>query len=159
MKSPFSQGLRSGDTYYKTYRKDDGVLDRKTFQRVLDAIMLEIKEYILDGYIVQLPFKVGTLFIRGKEQRLKWIKQRNSFNFPVDWPATYELWGTYPECKEKKQLVYVENEHTSGVVYRVVYSLNGTSWRFKRYIQFKPCRTLKRQLAKKIKAGQKYYTK
>lgn len=141
---------------YKLYRKNNTLLvSEKDFVSLCNEYHKFLMEKVFKGFEVTLPMRLGTLQILGKKQKIKFDKNGNP-NLSPNWPKTKKLWEKCPECKKKKQRVYNTNEHSSGIRYRLTWSKKRVLIKNKILYSFILTRANKREIYRRILAGQEY---
>jgi len=133
-----------------------GPLSKQTFKKVAFYFVEEILSYMFDGHEVLLPKNFGSVFVKGRKYKVRKFDNGN-YNIPIDWEATYELWESCPECAERGDKMYQTNDHSDGVVYKIIFSNSQCKYRFRKVYKFVAFRAVKRKLASLIKEGKKYY--
>lgn len=128
-------------------------ISRAMYNKVVSEIMENIVETMLNNELdvltlPKLQFHISILKYKGKA-RIDNGKLINST--PVDWKTTNELWEQNPEMKEKKIRVRYVNNHSSKWVFRIKMRKYASTFRNKKYYNFKACRSFQRALAKRIK--------
>jgi len=142
------------DTAYKeTYK---GKLSKQTYKKIIKYFVDAFIEYVYAGHEVLLPSSLGSVYIKGRKYKVRKF-ENGRYNIPIDWEETYALWENCPECAERGEKIYQTNDHSDGVVYRIVFSNNQSKYRFRKIYRLVPVRTFKRGLAQMIKKGQKFY--
>lgn len=132
--------IKSVFSAFKDCRKD---LNRKISKELFKDVCYSYIEFLYkklleDGYI-NIP-KLGYFYIKTIKPKLR-IDENGKANLPIDWKAT----------KENGFNIYHENLNTEGLVYKIVWSLDFRDLEFPNLYSFKPCRAIKRDLAKRIK--------
>ncbi len=153
-------------SFRDSYKEEFGNIDQGLYYKYFEIIMKTIKDYIIQGGYLILPFNVGSLFIEKKDRGgLKTDGGKLKQRF-VDWRSTYEYrkkkYPNYtredwkkPENKEKCLIIY-NNDHTDGNIYRIRYTkTNIKGNRNIIYYYFKPIIRFSRQLAKYLKQNKK----
>ena len=139
--------------YFVYYKKNGGLLDRKTFGLVLKDLNLSIAEQILDGYTFKLPSRMGLLAVTKKKEFVDYKDGKAVTNRPIDFKSTMDLWEKYPEAKEQKKLVRYLNKHSNGYIYKIAFNRFYATFKNKSVFSIQVNRWMKRGLAKKIFAG------
>lgn len=111
---------------------------------------------VQEGHEVTFPQRLGFLRITGKKQKAKIDDNGNISGLSPNWRKTKELWDSCEECKEKKQLVYNTNEHSSGVRYRYTWSKNRSFVQNKLLYTLVMSRENKREVHRRVLEGQEY---
>lgn len=134
---------------YEDYIKDkeEGTVyhvDYRTYVFLVTEYYKAIGQYILDGGLHILPYRMGTLSV-GKSRP----KKLTSANTSIDWANS---------VKYNKQIRYT-NDHSNQYKYRFVWSKKDCYVANKTNYRLVFTRTLKRELAKRIKSGEyEYFT-
>ena len=106
------KGKREYFMYFnKTKPKKDKsyILDEDVLSKIYDSINSELVNKLLTRGKVRLPQGFGELMIVSYPIKKKINKEgKIETNAPINWVDTFKLWEEYPECKAKKQLVYME---------------------------------------------------
>lgn len=131
--------------YYKEYIKDkEGSynVDFKTYTYIIEKYYKAIAEYLLEGGVYNMPYKLGFLYVVKTRPR-----KRTSKNTPIDWAATVKY----------GKVIRFTNDHSN--YFKFLLSWNKTECRVmnKTLYRFIPTRDFKRTLAAKIKAGKQDY--
>lgn len=152
------QEKETSRTSYKMYRASEfSTLSLDQYAKFTNVFNKYIAELLLSGAEVELPAKVGKLMVKGSKIKYKVNPDGTIEGLAPDFKRTKELWETCPECKENKQHIYHTNDHTSGHRYRFVWSKLKVFSQNKTLYNLTMTRHNKRELAKRIFAGAKYY--
>lgn len=89
-------------------------LDKATYDKIIGAMVDDIKARLMRGSVVTLPHGLGTLCVKqgshgpyvGKDGEL-----RNGY--PVDWKRTLELWCEDEDARREKKKIYNMNRRRS----------------------------------------------
>lgn len=98
-----------------------------------------IREELMEGNVVKLPYKLGDLQ----------IAKRKSGKSGIDWNATKSLWERDKEAKEERRKVNFNNLHTDGYVGIVVWSGYGSGVKNQELWKFNTNRAFRRQVISK----------
>lgn len=110
------------------------------YEQVVEKIVKEDKDF-------NMPFSVGSLYIRKYQPEMSDIKKRTSF---IDWKNTAKL----------GKIVYHLNEHTNGFKFTIKWKKKQNVIRYVEIYKFVPTRNFKRTLAHVIKTkGNDYLEK
>lgn len=139
--------------YKKTSKEPVGI---STYTKLTGLYIKFLILKVLEGEEVTLPARLGTLHIRGKQQKVKFDEDGKMTGLSPNWKDTKKLWDSCPECKEKKQLIYNTNEHTGGIRYKYLWSKARVLISNKTLYSLKMTRDNKRAVFKKIMEGQEY---
>lgn len=143
---------------------------RRVYPEILSDFMKFLFEYVLKGFIVQLPFKCGELHIFGTIPDLKGIedgfigiKENGKRRYTIDWKKTNEkstlkkVRSMRPEGDTTKvNIIWQTNEHTNGIRYKVCWNSWGTKLTNRMMYRFNLCRDNRLIMADVIKEGQEY---
>lgn len=141
--------------YYKNYVETTGSsIPKKTYNALvndlLDKFLLAV---IQENYMLKLPYRMGTVMLLKRKTKTEFIDGKMKTNRPIDYAATNKLWRDHPELKEKKKLVYHENKHSGGYVFRLSYLKASAVYKNKSVYWMQMNRTKKRMLKDLIKDG------
>lgn len=141
--------LRQYFKYYRKHRprKSRFVMTEVTFSSIINAVCAEIAEVILQGEIIQLPFRMGKLSLVSRDS-CNYFDEDGKFHMTgaIDWPSTHKLWYEDPESRANKKLVRLE----TSTIYRVRYWKQTACYTNKSIISFSTCRTLKAEIRKRV---------
>lgn len=115
-------------------------------------------EKVLEGEEVTIPAKIGTLAIVGTKRKLRFNDDGTPI-LPPDWKATKALWDRNPEAKRLKKRVFCTNEHTGGVVFKLLWSKRRVPMENKSLFAFRLVKGHKIAINKSIESGKEYLTK
>lgn len=128
----------------------DGV-DYATWRKVTLALAAVMADDVLDGRIVTLPRRMGSISLRRKPRVVKIGDDgKPKVNTPVDWGATVRLWSEDDDARRRKVIVH----HDSKNVYSIMYTKNGAAFLYDNRVSFKPVRALKLRLKERLKDGE-----
>lgn len=148
-------------TFYSMYPHVDTAEDKLTkrqYYSFMRDVMLEFKKYILDGYDLVLPYKLGTITIIGYYIPPK-ITEDGKVIGAVNYYETVQLrkklnpewehedWKKLPY--EQRPKVYYDNSHTEDVVYKIKWCKRRAK-NFRMY-SFKPNAKLQQELGQILK--------
>lgn len=133
-------------------------IDKTTYTKFLKIFFDEmIDKIIYENYEWSLPFRLGRIFIRKFQTKVKIEEGKVINNYPPDWNATLALWERDEEARENKTVVKHLNKGTSGYVYRFMYSKRTANYKNKYAWWFKPTRQNKMKLKSAINQGYDFY--
>ena len=141
--------------YYEHYRNTvKNPVDRHLYSKVLRAILYKLgRKIVSHNYLLRLPFRMGGFMLVKWKPKTKIIDGKVVTQRPVDYKATKDLWASNPKAKESKVVIFHENFHSDGYVFKVKY-LNVTAiYKNRSYYKMQINRQLKREIAQKIKTG------
>jgi hypothetical protein len=137
---------------YSDYSKE---VKKEAYIEICNAFMAFLADKLLTKGEITLPDKIGKLRIVGNKVKVK-FQDNKIKGLSVDWKSTNELWLEDSKAKDEKKLIYFFNEETNNVSYRVKWIRNKIALKNKTLYNFVLTRANKRDLAKRIKAGQEY---
>jgi hypothetical protein len=135
---------------YEIYKgKKNPVYKKAMFVSIVNEYLKFAQEFLLNNGRWDLPDRMGYIEIYGKNWNIR--KKDGSIKRAVDFKETMKLRRENPEAEKNKEVVYLFNEHTNGIRYKIEWMKNGCLMTQKEYYKFKPVRELKRNLAKRLK--------
>jgi hypothetical protein len=137
---------------YSDYSKE---VKKEAYIEICNDFMAFLADKLLTKGEITLPDKIGKLRIVGNKVKVK-FQDNKIKGLSVDWKSTNELWLEDSKAKDEKKLIYFFNEETNNVSYRVKWIRNKIALKNKTLYNFVFTRANKRDLAKRIKAGQEY---
>lgn len=150
--------------YYKFFTKNNPniEIDRTKFNKVISEFNEILCKYLIENLEYNLPFRLGKLEVL-KEERELYLDEKTGKvkdTNPPNWKETLKLWDSNKEAREKKILIRHNNNHTGGYVFRIYYNKSNAIYKNKKIYFFKPIRSLKRSITKRINdySKQKYDT-
>lgn len=134
--------------YYADYKRNsDSKMDRKTYSSILTSLLSELmKAVIKNNYMLKLPHKMGTVILLKRSTRTEFVDGKMKTNRPIDYAATNKLWEERPDLKEQKKVIYHENKHSGGYVFRLSYLKSSAVFKNKSVYWMQMNRTMKRML-------------
>lgn len=139
------------DSYNEEYKDVvEKPVDYATFSQVIQLFFVFLFTKVFEGEEVTLPCRLGTLYIRGIKEKIRFDKDGNVVGLSVNWRKTKELWDSNPEAKEKKTRVFNTNEHSSGIRYKFVWGRNRVLTQYKSLYSLRLVRSIKRELHRLI---------
>lgn len=145
---------------YKLYKTVSGApVDVKIYLKIVAEYNKFLISKVLNGAVVTLPARLGTLRIIGRKQEIKYDEQGNVMGLAPDWVKTKQLWDKSPKAKENRKLVYHTNNHTEGVIYRFFWSKKNVLVENKNLFSLRLTRTNKREVNKLLIEGTQYEIK
>ena len=135
-------------TIYNICRENLELSEReyKKYRHYIDDFMNFINDKLLEGDIIDLPFRLGRLAITGRKMKIKEGKPIAKPN----WKATKELWKRDEQARKEKKLVYFLNTHTNNINYRYDWITFNKYLINKNIYKFVPTYTNRKKLSKKI---------
>lgn len=104
---------------FKFYKENNtkSTIKERVYSKVLSEINEAIfNEIIMDNFELVIPYSLGKMRIKKCKIRLR-LKEDGTLDTSrliPDWKRTKKLWEEDTEAREKKQLVYLTNQHTKG---------------------------------------------
>ena len=143
---------------YKSYKKSTvNPVGIKLYLEIAQGFIKFLMNLVLEGNEIVLPARLGTLAVFGRVQKLK-IEDGKVKGLSPNWAKTKELWKISEDAKNRKQLVYNSNEHSDNRRYKFLWSKRRSVVENKILYTLIMTRENKRNLAKRIKEGQEYYS-
>lgn len=142
---------------YEQFKKDfpDIEISKKDYRIIATGFCKYLKDRVVDGDFIRLPFSTGSLRIVGLKQKLRRTKN-GILNKPVNWKETRELWRSDPQKKEQKVFIHFDNLHTNGILYRYIWGKRNAFIHMKDMYQLKMCRQAKKDLSNCVLNGKEY---
>ena len=138
------------DGYEKYLEVADNPVSAKTFTDINKLYNRFLMGKVLDGHVITLPAKMGTLNIQGKYQE---IKTEGKGCLAPNWADTKKLWDSNEEAKKKRQIVYCLNQNTDGIRYKFVWSKKNILVENKNLYSLIITREFKRIASKRFSSG------
>ena len=150
-----SSGIRDS---YKTYRENsENPVKLKTYLEINDGFIKFFVSKLMEGDIVKLPERLGTMEFVGKKVVPKVTNDEIVKGLAPNWKATHEYWKQNPEAKKKKEVLFHFNEATNGIRYKIRWSKKHAFVLNKEFYIFVLSRRNKRKFASLIKQGVEYF--
>lgn len=121
----------------------------KEFYSIIRTINKRLAEYLIQGYEIKLPYKLGSLELRKRPTRVAIVDGKLVNNFPIDWDATLKLWFEDEQSYKDKTIIKTEDRE----VYRVYYDKNKAQYNNKSFYQFQTNRDIKKKIVSYAKRG------
>lgn len=128
-----------------------------TFNQVIQLFFVFLLSKVFDGEEVTLPCRLGTLYIRGVKEKVRFDENGKVLGLSVNWRKTKELWDSDPQAKAEKKRVFNTNEHSSGIRYKFVWGRNRVLTQYKSLYSLRLIRANKRELHRLIVEENKEY--
>lgn len=128
----------------------------KIYLKVVGGFIQFIIQKLLAAYDVRLYGKLGIIGIRGKKVKPRIGEDGEIKGAMISWGKTFQLWKTNPEAKANKQVIYCLNEHSDGIRYKLVWHKRNVTIKNKLIYSLRFARPVKRELYRRIHAGQEY---
>src|SRR5688572_20196462 len=115
--------LRDSYKHYEKYAEQP--VDVKTYIKIALGFIKFLMLKVFEGKDVKLPSELGILGIRGRKQKPRFDDNGNIVGLPPDWVGTKKYWEENPEARKQQKILYLFNEHTAGVRYKMVWFKKG----------------------------------
>lgn len=146
-RGPQRVSMRQAYRYYtqKRPKQQEYVLKEEEFSKILRGVCQLIGDYLLEGNLVTLPFKLGVLGVEVTKHKSYFDEEGKFVNTaPVHWGNTNKLWDSDPEAKANKVLIRCENTN----IYYLKYYKSKARFHNRKFISFKTCRTMRAKMVK-----------
>ena len=149
------------DSYerYISTTQEELPVSREEFIELNRAFNRLIMDKLLDNHKVYLPGSIGMIHVYGNKEKIKLNEENKIKGLAPNWKQTKELWKNNTEAKEKKQVVYNTNEHSSGIRYKFIWAKQNCKIPNKTLYTLRITREFKRKLSTKIFEGKEYDSK
>lgn len=146
------------DSYFEEYKDNvENPVSYATFSQVIQLFFVFLLSKVFDGEEITLPCRLGTLYIRGVKEKVRFDDNGKVVGLSVNWKKTKDLWEANPQAKIEKKLIYNTNEHSSGIRYKFVWGRNRVLTQYKSLYTLRLTRTIKRELHRLIVEENKEY--
>lgn len=142
------------DKYY-TKKESSYNVSGSTYRAIISDFNKTIGEKIVKGpYDFKIPCKLGFICLRKYKKKPK-IKEdgKYTYEYPVDWKATLDLWKRDEESAKEKRLVRHLNKETGGYIFKVFYFKRHANFRNRSIYNFRPVRAIKTLVKDSVKKG------
>lgn len=151
------KNLTDSYSLYKEKYKDQNIVSKSDYVKIASAfIKYIIYRIIHHSDTVNLPFKLGSLGVAGRREKISYDEEGNIKGLSINWKETIALHKKCPECREKKQVIYNINEHSDGIRYSFRWGLRNVMLKNKSYYVFKLTKDNRRELSRSIFSGKEY---
>jgi hypothetical protein len=146
---------------YKLYKEtcSSKPVDVKTYINYASAFNKFIMFKVVQGEEVVLPHRLGSLYIVGKKQKVKFDEKGKIVGLAPDWVKTKQMWEENPETKKEKKVLYHTNPETEGYRYKIFWSKKSMIALNRMLYALRFTRTNKRNVSTLIKEGKQYKTR
>ena len=144
------------DTYKLYNSLSSNPVEKKDYIDICSLYNRFIIRKVLQGIIIRLPSKMGTLCITGKKQKIRRDESGNIVSLAPNWRKTMEYWKNNEEAKKNKKIIYCTNEHSNGVRYKYFWSKKNVVVPFKNLYSFRLVRENKRAVRSAILEGHEF---
>lgn len=124
-------------------------LTEKEFYTIIREVNKLLARNLISGQEIKLPQRMGSLELRKKPSRVEIVNGKLVTNLPIDWDTTLKLWFNDKEAYRDKILVRCENED----IFKVLYNKSKATFNNKSFYEFRPTRTIKKQISSTAKTG------
>ena len=157
-KSKAGKNSFKNEDYYKYYKRTKPVnkdfdIDKKTYISILNAVFENFFDVIIEEGSINLPNRIGTLFLRRIKTEPRIIDNKLRYVAPVDWYNTKKLWKEDEEARLNKTLI----KFMPGEVYHIKYLSNFALHRKTRYYTFRLIRSVQRGRLKDLAMSKKEF--
>lgn len=144
-----SYGVYDAYKYYRKNKPSDKkyILTESQYFAIIRKINLLLCEDLLNSKSISFPKYMGTIEIAKANIKVKEVNGKLKIPYRIDWAKTISLWETDEEARRDKTLV----RYYTPVAYMFKYIKRRSRFKNKNFYEFKPNRTLKRNLADRIK--------
>lgn len=132
--------------YYEYYKNNGGNLNRETYKKVFNLLMIKIGEQLLNLGEFNFHNSFGKLLLVKIKRKFNDYNGKLLPNTPINWQKTLELWCNDKNAKDSKLLIRTNEPY----IYRCIYIKSSAKYKNKSIIKFSLCRTLKLKLKKEI---------
>lgn len=146
--------LRDSYKFYQVQAEEPVKI--KVYIEIILGFLKFMMRKIAEGKDVKLSSELGIVGIRGKRQRPRLDENGNIVGVPPDWVGTKKYWEENPEAKKEGKILYLFNEHSSGVRYKIVWFKRGFKFKNKSVYSIRFSRNNKRTISNLIKGGMEY---
>lgn len=142
-------------SYHRTHKGTKNDLDLKKYSMILDDVLKGIADAMSHQmYDFKLPYSLGRIITRKYHPAVYYDEDGEpKIKRGINWPETRKMWEEYPELY-KKQFVYFTNQHSNGYTFTIIYRKRGCMFHNRLYYTAQVNRAIKREIAKKILAGE-----
>jgi len=144
------------DTYITYKLSSSNPIEKKDYTNICSLYHKFLIRKILEGNIVRLPAKMGTLCVTGKKQKIRRDEQGNIISLAPDWRKTIEYWKKNETAKQNKKIIYCTNEHSNGVRYKYLWSKKNVTVPYKNLYSLRLVRENKRAVRDAVLRGQEF---
>lgn len=144
---------------YNVYRINSfSPIEIKEYLEIVHAFLSFIIDKLLNTGEINLPERMGKVSIVGHKLKPK-VEDGVIRGLAVDWKETNLLWKQDPIAKKEKKLIFLFNEDTNRIMYRVHWYRARVLASNKALYDLILTRTNKRRISKLIKEGKEYLIK
>jgi len=152
-------------TSYKHYRNAINKVSETKYSKVVKALLLEIRNEMLEGHKVILPFANGGLEIVTKEINMEVDPETGKRKaMRIDFNESWKLWHSkYPELTRdqikkipNKPIVYFTNAHSDGTFNQIAWNKSRAISFNKAFYSFKASKGFRKLLSEESKKGKQY---
>lgn len=131
-------------------------VEKRVHSSVVSLFNKFLCDKILDGDIVTLPCRVGSVDIRGKKQKITFDENGKIRGTKPNWKKTWSLWERNPEAKAVNKFVYHNNFHSDGIWYKFFWSKKRVLIENKSLYSLTIARPLRRAMSRGVFNGKEY---
>lgn len=143
---------------FRRYRKnnENTIIDSSRYIKMCRAFNTYMMDSIIEGNNIQLPAKLGRLYITGRKIEIAYNEDGKP-NLAIDWQKTKKMWAAKPQTKIDKKVLYHTNDNTNGVRYKLVWSKKDVKVEHKNFYSMRLSRRNKKKITLSIKSGKEYF--
>lgn len=121
-------------------------ISEKLFGLVIKKVNTAIRDKVISGGSVVLPYNMGILELVKYKAKLQIINNKIETNLPIDWNNTLKYWNQDKDAFKNKKLIRIDNKE----IFKIRYSKRLCKYKNKNYFNFYPNRQMKIKLKDKI---------
>lgn len=119
------------------------------YSKIINEVNKNLIEVLLDGRVVELPYKLGHLYLKCVKPKAVFKDNMLKDNYPVDWKKTLEYWYKDSNAKEKhKKIKRVQDK-----LYFLQYDKRKAHYINKTFYSFRINRSLAKKIGKATELG------
>lgn len=164
--------IRDTWNFYRENREYETKIKDDEYAKICTAFFKLLMEKVLDGHVVTLPFKLGSVYVRGVKYKIEQDENGNFKKINISWGKTRKMWeevakGMGLTLKEymatvppqERKLIYSFNENTGGYTYKIIWDKTEALAYNRHLYTLVFAKDNKRALHKKILSGKEYILK
>ena len=158
--------------FYRENRVHQVKIKDDAYAKMCSAFFKLMMEKVHDGHEVVLPFKLGSIYVRGKKMMMVEAVDGKVKGMNISWGKTRKLWELKAKAmgltlneyidavpSEERKLVYSFNEHTNGYSFKLIWDKTEALAYNRHLYSLVFAKDNKRRLHKAITAGKEYILK
>ena len=148
-------GIREALDFYK--RTVSNPVTDDEFKEISNGFNVFLVDKVIDGEVVKLPEKLGSLRMTGRKTKPRINKETGEVEgLSPDWKSTRTLWKQCEDCRKEKQIVWHTNEHTDGIRYSFKWSKTGVFIPNRDFYSLRMSRGVKDKFKQALAEGKEY---